>query len=141
MTPLTFPTIPTLEQFQLDNHLLGTYEMIKLLEKLRVHVSYPRKPDAAGIKIKTAQEHREYADKLELYEKDMEEYKIQEKECRIHNQNVHELIEMLIKSQADFNSIPSQYQEKVFSKAWSDGHSDGYYEVYQELCELVEIFN
>jgi len=141
MTNLISPNLPTLEQFQLDNHLLGTYEMIKLLEKLRVHVSYPRKPDGGGIKIKTAQEHREYADKLELYEKEMEEYKVQEKECNIHNLKVDSLILDFIKNEAGLNNIPEQYWNKVFSKAWSDGHSSGYYEVYQKLCELVEIFN
>jgi Zn-dependent oligopeptidase len=57
---------------------------------------------------------------------------------RIHNNTI---VEEYIKDESGLNNIPEQYQEKVFNKAWSDGHSDGYYSVYQELCNLVDIFN
>lgn len=139
MTNLIFPFVPTLEQFKLDNHLLGTYELIKTLENLRVHVSRPQKP-SNSFKDHTSVGMREFADKLAIYETEYAEYLIQEKECKIHNQNVGDLIHDFICEESGLNTIPEQYQNKVFSKAWSDGHSSGYYEVYQELCELVEIF-
>jgi hypothetical protein len=141
MTNLIFPTLPTQEEIDIRLQNVGTYDMIKSLEKLRVHVSRPSRPDSGCIKIKTAQEHREYADKLEQYEKEMEEYKVQDNMCKIHNLKVDTLILDFIKNEAGLNSIPEQYRNKVFSKAWSDGHSDGYYEVFMQLSELINIFD
>lgn len=140
MANLTFPSIPNIDQFKLDNHLLGTYELIKTLENLRVHVSRPQKP-SNSFKDHTAQGMRDYADKLAIYETEYAEYIIQEKNCKLHNIKVDALINSFICEDSGLNNIPEQYRNKVFSKAWSDGHSSGYYEVYQELCELVKIFN
>jgi len=50
-------------------------------------------------------------------------------------------MESYIKDIAGLNTIPKQYQEKVWSKAYSDGHSNGYVEVYNCLNNLLEIFN
>jgi len=138
MTELIFPTLPTKEEIDIRLQNVGTYDVIKTLENLRVHVSRPSKPVN---KCQTKEEHREYADKLEQWEIEMEEYKVQENLCKIHNLKVESLILNFIKNEAGLNNIPDQYRNKVFSKAWSDGHSSGYYEVYQELCELVEIFD
>ena len=59
---------------------------------------------------------------------------------REHNGEVNVLIEGFIKKESGLFDIPEQYQNKVYYRAYSDGHSAGYYEVYQKLCELVEIF-
>lgn len=138
MTPLTFPSLPTQSEIYDTFQNAGLYEIIKTLENLEVHVSRPSKPIQP--KDTSANGYCEYADKLEQYEKEMKEYKIQENLCQNHNLKVESLILDFIKNEAGLNNIPEQYRNKVFSKAWSDGHSDGYYEVYQELCELVEIF-
>lgn len=137
MTPLTFPFVPTASE--LHDTEGDVYDKIKMLEELRVHVERPRNPNHIG--IKTSAELFEIAEKMKVYEKEMEEYLVQEKECKFHNLKVDSLINAFISEESGFNTIPEQYRNKVFSKAWSDGHSDGYYAVYQELCELVEIFN
>jgi hypothetical protein len=135
---MTFPTIPTIDQFKSDNHLLGTYQMIAELEKLRVSIQKPNKP------IKpvdfSSDSFRKYANDLETYETKLEEYQSNFTLGQIHNMKVDARILDFIKIESGLNNVPEQYREKLFRKAWSDGHSSGYYEVYQQMCELVEIF-
>lgn len=138
MTPLTFPNLPTQDGIDVIYQNLGTFDTIKYLESLRVHITPPKKP--SGI-VRTGQEHREYANKLEVYEVEFAEYRNAQAECSIFNIKVDALINTFISEESGLNTIPEQYRNNVFSKAWSDGHSGGYYEVYRELCELVEIFN
>lgn len=137
MTQISFPRIPT--TLELQNSEGDVYYNIKMLEKLRVHVQRPSKPIQP--KDTSSAGYREYADKLEQYEKELEEFEIQQKECGIHNTKVETLIKNYICEESGLNNIPDQYRNKVFSKARSDGHGEGHYAVYNQLCELVEIFN
>ena len=55
--------------------------------------------------------------------------------------NVYAVIEEIIKRVSYFySSVPKQYQDKVFSHAYQEGHSNGYDEVYNYLLDLVNIF-
>lgn len=136
---LTFPFVPTQSEIYDTFQNCGLYEIIKTLENLRVHVPRPNKPIQPKDISSTG--YREYADKLKTYEVELEEYRNDQAKCSIFNIKVDVLIHDFVCEESGLNTIPEQYRNKVFSKAWSDGHSGGYYEVYQELCELVEIFN
>ena len=88
----------------------------------------------------SATDAHEYAKKLEQYEKALVTHK---EERRIYGEKTLEInatIEVLIKVQAGLEKVPEKSRSKVWSKAYQDGHSSGYYQVYQELCELVELF-
>ena len=100
--------------------------------------SLPRKPRLVA--DPNAKAVLEYAEELSnweaaeiVYKKELRDYK--EKETLLNSV----LIEY-IKEYAGLDKVPEQYREKVYSKAYQDGHSGGYYEVYQHLCELVDIF-
>ena len=92
-------------------------------------------------KTHTSAELKQYAILLEAWEKDNAAYVEKRKEVQAQHRLVNEQIELFIKNQANFASIPTDKQDKVWSKAWEDGHSAGYHEVYLELCELVDLFN
>ena len=36
--------------------------------------------------------------------------------------------------------VPEKYAPKVLSHAWQEGHGNGYSEIYNCLCDLIEIF-
>ena len=55
--------------------------------------------------------------------------------------DINNIIEEYIREESGLNNIPIQYRDKIYNKAWQDGHSDGFYSVYQHLTELVNIFN
>lgn len=55
----------------------------------------------------------------------------------IANTNV---LEEYIKQVAMIDKVPEQYQDKVWQHAYETGHSGGYYQVYLNLCNLINIF-
>jgi len=135
---MTFPTLPIQEVIDIWLSNIGVYDTIDRLQNLRVHVQKPKNPNHIG--IKTSAEMLAMVKKMEAYETAFAEYEIVENSCKIHNQKVDALIHDFICDVSGLNRIPEQYRNKVYSKAWSDGHSDGYYSVYQHLVELVDIF-
>ena len=53
----------------------------------------------------------------------------------------HEAVVMSFLSEiAGVNTIPVQYQTKVCQMAWDRGHANGFSEIYNEMCDLVSIF-
>ena len=99
---------------------------------------YPEKPHNIG---KSSKEVREYADLLEKWEIEKEAWDLRKKECQKIFNDIDFVIESFIKEEAGLDSVPEQYRDKVWSKAWEMGHSDGYYSVYQKLESLVDIFS
>ena len=136
----TFKTIADVNKFREENGSVEFYKLISIIESsASPHPERPSKPllnknhDSQQIKI--------YAAQMEEYEKDMVQYneylEIYKRECG----EIALLIEELIKDEAGLDSVPEKSRDKVYSKAWSDGHSSGFYSVYQELVELVDLFN
>lgn len=82
-----------------------------------------------------------FATEMKQYESDISGFELREREILNHNDKVVVLIKDYIKHEGGLYIIPRQYQSKVWSKAWQDGHSDGYCSVYNHLCELVELFD
>lgn len=82
-----------------------------------------------------------YSKELEEWEKYKEE---KNKTLVLHKEfqiKVSDLLDEYIKEMSGLNDIPEKYRDKVYDRAWEDGHSDGYLQVYYELVDLVEIFN
>jgi len=88
----------------------------------------------------TSSEVKEYAKLLEEYEEAYEQYRLNSHIIDILNINIDNEIELFIKEVSGLNGIPEKSRDKVYHKAWSDGHSSGYYSIYQELKELIDLF-
>ena len=133
-----FPTIPTLTELcKTGNDAFDTITYCKRLE-----APYPMRQMKPTLPPNHSTEQvLEYARKLEEYSTKNEEYKELLTKVSTHNQAVEKLAEDYIIEESGLNNIPSQYRSKVLHYAYDQSHSSGYYEVYQTLCNLVDIFN
>ena len=104
------------------------------------HTSTPCKPRLKTT-TPTDAEIETYSTDLAMYNKNIENYKENEKLCTLESSNRTTAIEDFIKEEAGLNTIPEQYRSKVYSHAYDAGRSDGFDEVYQKLIDLVDIFN
>lgn len=106
------------------------------------NIDSPVKPRQPVLSRKhTAEELGEYTAKFNMYDLEMKAY---DKTLLVHREKYREIATAeieFVKLASDFYSIPKRYQEKVWMKAWEDGHSSGLYSVFQELEELVDIFS
>ena len=106
------------------------------------YVSYPDLPQKPHLNSKhTALEAKEYAKSLSLYETEMLIYTKLKKEIQKSNFEADEVLEIFLKETSGLNKyVPADKRDKVWYKAWEDGHSSGYGEVYTILISLVELF-
>lgn len=126
-----------LKEYSKSNSVLNTIEhALSKMPKMPVNSPHPKISRHAD-----SDEVFEYAKELKIWEEKNEKYhkekKLWKEQCRLQ----YEAIEKFIKYQAGLDSVPEQYRDKLYSKAWSDGHSDGYSEVFVKLYDLVDIFN
>jgi hypothetical protein len=130
-----FPALP--EKLEVKNG--NVYQAIRDADMLKADYSYhPKKPFILkGANSVTVQK---YAEDLAAYEAEKEVYDKAAREAQDHNRKVYALIENLIREESGLNFIPEQYRDRVYAHAWQTGHSSGYSEVYNHLCELVDIF-
>jgi len=91
----------------------------------------PEKHDSEVI----AKFHAEYME----YEEAIKKANNKQKAYRYKVNEINEVIIDFIKEESGLNTIPEQYRDKVYSKAYENGN--GFYEVYIELCSLVDIFS
>jgi len=102
---------------------------------------YPERPKKPILSTKhTSLEAKQYSIDLQAWEKEKQEYDERVVVWKANENAITDVIVTYIKDLAGFNFVPIKYQDKVYAKAYQDGHSDGYYEVYQKLISLVEIF-
>ena len=101
-------------------------------------IEYPIKPSKPILpKMVSSSQFIGYGKELELYEKEMDAYKVEKQNYdNITNKIESHLIECL-KDVAGLNTIPEQYRSGVYSYAYSEGHSAGYYEVFLKLNSLI----
>jgi len=114
------------------------------LQKLNGFESpYPKKPSKPILNSKhSTEEVLEYAKKLENYDKEFEQWKFNKSLYDEQDTKLSSLKEEFIKDYVGFYEyVPKDKQDKVWNKAWGDGHSNGWYEVYLHLDELVELFS
>ena len=67
-----------------------------------------------------------------------------DKRQKAYNQQCNEINALIIEFiivESGLDKIPEQYRDKVYSKAYENGHGCGFYEIYLELCSLVSIFS
>lgn len=81
-----------------------------------------------------------YAEYME-YEKAVVKANNKQKAYRYKVNEINEVIIDFIKEESGLNTIPEQYRDKVYSKAYENGHGNGFYEIYLELCSLIDIFS
>lgn len=98
----------------------------------------PRKPKLTN--YATSSEVFEYGKRLAEWELETESFKVAHKNWMENKKKIDSIIESFIMESAGISVVPEQYREKLYSKAWSDGHSSGRYEVYLRLQSLIEIF-
>lgn len=116
------------------------YSVIEYAQSL--YPTYPDHPKKPFLKRgdHTSEEASLYAKELKSYENQIAIYR---KEKQAYDEKVREIDEVIIafiKEEASFSMVPKESQDKVWNKAWEDGHSSGYSEVYHQLCQLVELF-
>lgn len=136
-----YPAIPTIPVVVPKNYE-SVSDAIASLEALRIdtYEYRPIKPSTAT-KEHTSAAMRAIADALEAYEFEKSAFDAWNGSARNYNASVDATIENFIKNESGLNtSVPEPYRANVWRKAWQDVHSGGYYEVYQQLCELVDIF-
>jgi hypothetical protein len=95
----------------------------------------PIKPSLAYANC-TPEMARKYADKLEVWEKEVDNFKCQmdayqAEEQRLMAQFYTDAIEEVGLSKHPKSNV-------IYSKAWEDGHSGGYSEVFNKLLDLAE---
>ena len=81
-----------------------------------------------------------YAEYME-YEEALKKANNKQKAYRYKVNEINEVIIDFIKEESGLNTIPQQYRDKVYNKAYENGHGMGFYEIYLELCSLVDIFS
>ena len=109
---------------------------------VKLYGKMPYKPAKPVLKSNhTAHELKEYTSNFEAYEAGIRNYELDRDAFNKNKRVVDSAIEEYIKEQSEFNKyVPKDRQQKVWGKAWEDGHSSGWYEIYLELNNLVEIF-
>jgi hypothetical protein len=121
-------------------------EKIDYLLSLKKKSEKPKKPqvplDRCGTPV-TADEYIAFAKLLKSYELEYAEWKNgKAKEVRQFNEEIEDRLEELVKEKAGLTTlnISDNQKRKLWERAWDEGHSQGYLAVYEELCELVELF-
>lgn len=131
---IDFPKIPTLDSLN-EHSVMETIRQLMLLYRYAHNPNKPRQPNTFDSKSAM-----EYGASLAEYESQKVDYDNANALAKEHNSDVDRLIVRYIQLESGLNTIPAQYQDKVYSFAWDKGRSAGYYEVYSYLTDLVEIF-
>ena len=126
---------------------LDLSEKLDHLKKQRKYTAPPTKPQtpnsSSSQKDATPEDYINYGNALTAFNT---EYKTWENTIKTaednHNNETDSCCENLVREESGLNNlkIPQRQADKIWSKAWQDGHSDGYYSVYCKLLELVELF-
>jgi len=138
-----FKTLEEIQEFwssEEGNHL-SFCGLIDYLEKIKGE--YPQRPNKPNLPQKhTSMMASEYSKELGIYEAVLlPEYQTKLKEYNTNRDLIDNLIIELIKEDSDFyRVVPLEYQSKVYSLAYQEGHSGGWSDVYNHLLDLVGIF-
>lgn len=102
---------------------------------------YPKRPPKPMLKKDAnSKEVLEYAELLKKWETDANIYKLEVEAYYLNKNFIDSKIQEFIKEEAGISIVPQQYRDKLYSKAYEDGHSNGFYEIYNCLHSLIEIF-
>ena len=124
--------------------LLFTNSLSEVIEIALTKVpEYPKQPKQPRLfnSTPTETEAENYVLLLKRHDASKIIFEEELKAYRLVKEYIYEEIATFIKEHAGLNTIPEQYREKVWNRAYADGHSSGYYEVYLKLDSLLDIFN
>lgn len=123
--------------------LLHISELSELLEGLAPYKPvYPKAPvrPTKPNRGASSSEYKVYANELEVYEAIVnDEYTPQIELYKARTNQIRTLIEEWIKDHVGLSSVPEQYRNKVWNKAYAD--YSGAADLLYKLESLVEIFN
>jgi hypothetical protein len=107
-----------------------------------LYPEYPKKPTKPTLnRTHTKKELSDYQKAFDTYLKDEVKYKELRDFYRDESDAVDQVMIAYMKDISGFNAhVPDDKKDKVWNKAWSDGHSSGYGEVYNYLVDLVDLF-
>lgn len=106
------------------------------------NIEYPSTPTKPFLaKGHSSVEAKQYVIDLEKYEIEKESCQKDKDEYNKVSSEIGHLMEEFIRERSGLNSIPEQYRDKVYSNAYQSGHSSGMSQVFNDLLDLVEIFN
>ena len=132
-------TLEIVNSYMEENNL-SVSETIDSIQKNSIE--YPNKPRKPYLEKKhSLEEVKEYSKKLEIYEKEIPLYeKILDEYSKKQGER-NSVIENFIKKESGLlDNVPEKYQKKAYSLAYTNGHSGGYCEIYNNLVDIIEIF-
>jgi len=109
-----------------------------------LYPEYPSRPPYPTLNVvrPTSEQALKYAQDLAKYEDAILQYKSKKAEYDAQYNILNTILEQYIWNISGLTKlVPEDRQRKVWNLAWEKGHSNGYYEVYLELCQLVELFD
>ena len=131
-TDIKFPELPL--------ELTGNDVFWTIQQANALKVEWPDRPKRPVANPKSSAEHKKYAAELEAYEAAMKTYDAEWAAMEAHNHLVDHLIIEYVKKTSGLTNVPEKSRDKVWRKAWEEGHSSGYLEVYYKLLDLVDLF-
>lgn len=110
-----------------------------------IHTLLPKYPQTIRKPIlnknHTSKDLKEYTVLLEKYENNYLTYKTEQEIYYKAYRELNSILEEYIKEITGFYTIvPKDKQDKVWSKAYQDGHSNGNTEIYYKLQSYIELF-
>ena len=111
------------------------FEKYKISFELKKPVK-PKLPD----NMLDIQALQEYTKAVETYNKEIELYKDKEKEYYKKRKEALEEFKNDLAFEYCVDNLPKEIQDKIFSKAYEDGHASGYHDIawhYEELAEFT----
>lgn len=129
-------TVELLEKFAYSNAIS---DAIKYAQSY--YPEYPSKPAKPHLPSQhTSDDVEQYRIELVNYEKQYSEYAKKVSDYTTEKRRIDLIIEKYIKKEACLDEIPMASREKVWQRAWEEGHATGYYDVYLELVNLIGLF-
>ena len=105
------------------------------------HMSYPDRPTKPILKKDhSVADAKQYATDLEQHTKADLLYRKEREAVGEYNSKLDSELQKYIIDMSGLDTVPEQYRDKVWAHAWERSHSSGYYEVYDTLCDLINIF-
>lgn len=102
---------------------------------------YPKRPQKPILKNNAnSNEVFEYGERLKIFESNSIEFKKEVEKYNTNRNEIDSIIKEFIIDEAGIKIVPQQYRDKLYNKAYEDGHSNGFYEIYNCLQSLIEIF-
>jgi trehalose-6-phosphate synthase len=121
---------------------LSIYEAEKQIREY-LHGLWVSKPKEARLNTNkpTKEDIENYNNSSKQYHLILVDYENKKSFYDSESLRLWDLLHEKVKEDSGLNDIPEKYRDKVYSYACREGHSSGYIEIYNILCELVDIFN